>query len=109
MHDDNPRVGLEAIYAFGALAPTLSGARAAMRSVPPVQTSPACSASLDPYIRFAGVRVIGRLFEFRPNDQPVDETVGDTVVAAMNDGDQAVQAAAVQALGLMRYERGVRR
>jgi HEAT repeat protein len=107
MHDDNPRVGLEAIYAFGALAPTLSGTarRAAQRAAGPDLTS--LLGSLDPYIRFAGVRVIGRVFEFRPNDQPVDETVGDTVVAAMNDKDQTVKSAVVQALGLMRYERGV--
>jgi HEAT repeat protein len=107
MHDDNPRVELEAIYAFGALAPTVGGAarRDLLRAAGPDLIS--LLGSLDPFIRFAGVRVIGRLFELRPNDEPIDETVGDAVVAAMNDKDQTVKAAVMQALGTMRYERAV--
>ena len=106
-HDDNPRVALEAIYAFGALAPTVGGAarRELLRAAGPDLTS--LLGSRDPFIRFAAVRVIGRVFEFRPNDEAIDETVGDAVVAAMNDKDQTVKAAVVQALGLMRYQRGV--
>jgi len=107
MHDDNPRVALEAIYAFGALAPTVGGAarRELLRAAGADLTS--LLGSLDPFIRYAGVRVIGRVYELRPNDEPIDETVGDAVVAAMNDKDQAVKAAVIQAVGTMRYERAV--
>jgi HEAT repeat protein len=107
MHDDNPRVALEAIYAFGALAPTIGGVarRDLLRASGPVLSS--LLGSPDPFIRFAGVRVTGRVFEPRPHDAPIDEAVGDAVVAAMNDKDQAVKAAAMHAAGTMRYARAV--
>ena len=107
MHDDNPRVALEAIYAFGALAPTVGGTarRDLLRAAGPDLISKL--GSVDPFIRYAGARVIGRVFELRPNDEPIDETAGDALVAAMNDKDQAVKAAVMQAVGTLRYERAV--
>ncbi len=38
---------------------------------------------------------------------PIETTVGDAVITALNDNDRAVKTAAMEALGSMRYERGV--
>jgi HEAT repeat protein len=105
--DDNPRVGLEALYAFGVLAAQPSGAarRELLRASGP-EIAPLIGAS-DPAQRYAAARVIGRLFAKRAEDGPIEETVGDILITALNDDDRAVKAAAMQALGTMRYERGV--
>ncbi len=50
-------------------------------------------------MRYAAVRVIGRVFAKRPQDEPIDEPVGDALITALNDEDRAVKAAAMQALG----------
>src|SRR5262249_10438259 len=63
--------------------------------------------SPDPAFRFATLRIIGRLFEKRPDDGVIDESLGDAVISALNDNDRAIRATAMQALGAMRYERGV--
>ena len=105
--DDNPRVALEALYAFGTLAvePSGEGRRGVLAS------SGADLASMvgapDPALRFAAVRVLGRVFAWRARDEPVEPSVGDAVIAALNDKDRAVQQAAMEALGAMRYERAV--
>jgi HEAT repeat protein len=107
IRDDNPRVGLEALYAFGTLAPAINGSarRELLRA-----SSPDLAALLgaaDPAFRFAALRVIGRLFEVRPGDAATEDSVGDAVIAALNDHDRTIKAAAMQALGAMRYERAV--
>jgi HEAT repeat protein len=53
------------------------------------------------------VRVIGRVYEKRSQDDPIDQTVGDAIITLLNDKDRAVKVAAMQALGAMRYERSV--
>ena len=58
-------------------------------------------------MRYAAVRVLGRVFAKRAQDEPIESTVGDAVITALNDNDRAVKAAAMHALGAMRYERGV--
>ena len=58
-------------------------------------------------MRYAAVRVLGRVFAWRAGDEPIESTVGDAVITALNDDDRAVRIAAMQALGAMRYERGV--
>jgi HEAT repeat protein len=63
--------------------------------------------SSDPAMRYAAVRVLGRVFAKRALDEPIESTVGDSVITALNDGDRAIKAAAMQALGAMRYDRGV--
>jgi len=106
-HDEQPRVALEAIYAFGVLAVEPSGE--ARREL--LHTSgPALAALLgvpDPAMRFAAVRVIGRVFAPRVLDEPIEESLGDAVITALNDPDRAVKNAAMEALGLLRYARGV--
>jgi len=105
--DNNPRVGLEALYAFGALGWSPSGA--ARREL--LQRSGADVAALlgapDPAMRYAAARVLGRLFARRPQDYPIEATVGDGVITALNDNDRAVKTAVMAALGAMRYERAV--
>ncbi len=61
----------------------------------------------DPSVRFAAARVMGRVFARRLGDAPIEETVGDAVIAALNDRDRAVKIAAMEALGAMRYDRGI--
>ncbi|HMF98838.1 MAG TPA: HEAT repeat domain-containing protein [Vicinamibacterales bacterium] len=105
--DDNPRVAIEALYAFGALADAPVGAarRELLR-----RSGPDIAAHLgaaDPAKRYAAARVMGRLFAKRAQDDPIDPTVGDAVITALNDSDRAVKSAAMRALGAMRYERGV--
>ena len=105
--DDNPRVGLEALYAFGALAEEPSGER---RRELLRASGPEIAAQIgapDPAMRFAAVRVMGRVFAQRAGDAAVDPTVGDAVITALNDGDRAVKTGAMRALGAMRYERAV--
>lgn len=105
--DDNPRVALEALYAFGALGaePTGSARRELLRATGP--DIGALAGASDPAMRYAALRVLGRVLAKRAQDDPIDETVGDAVITALNDDDQAVKGAAMQALGTMRYERGV--
>ena len=59
--DDNPRVALEALYAFGALAakPTARRRRELLRAVGPDLA--AIDRRADPALRVAAVRVIGRV------------------------------------------------
>ncbi len=105
--DNNPAVGLEALYAFGTLGVTPGGA--ARREL--LHTSgPDLAAMIgapDAALRRAAVRVLGRLFEKRRGDEPIDAAVGDAVIIALNDNDRAVRGAAMQALGAMRYERAL--
>lgn len=105
--DDNPRLRLEAVYAFGVLAIEPRGAR--RREV--VRTSgrdlAAMVNAVDPCHRYAALRVIARVFWRRGNDPPADEYVGDIVINSLNEKDKAMQQAAMQALGSMRYERAV--
>jgi HEAT repeat protein len=105
--DATPRVALEALYAFGTLSPQASGAgrRDLLRT-----SGPDLAAMLgapDPAIRFAAIRVLGRLFDKRPGDDQIETTVGDAVITSLNESDRGMRLAAIQTLGAMRYERGV--
>jgi HEAT repeat protein len=105
--DDNPRVAVEAMYAFGVLASELGG-RARQEML--IASAPEIAAAVgvpDASLRTAAVRVIGRVYGFREGDAAVPETVGDAVVGALNDRSAAVRAVAMDALGAMRYVRGV--
>ena len=61
----------------------------------------------NPAHRYAAVRVIGRVFERRAPDEPIDTTVGDAIVGVLNDNDRNIRGAAMQTLGAMGYERAV--
>jgi HEAT repeat protein len=107
VRDDNPQVRFEALYAFGTLAVNTSGTlrRELLRSAGPDLA--AMVGAPDPGLRLAAVRVIGRLFEKRPQDEAIDPGVGDAVILALNDSDRAVKGAAMSTLGALRYERAV--
>jgi HEAT repeat protein len=105
--DTNPRVAIEAIYAFGTLAVEPGGER---RRELLQRTGPGLIPMVsvgNPAFRYAAIRVIGRVFEKRAHDEPVDEMVGDAIVATLNDHDHNIRGAAMQALGAMWYERAV--
>jgi HEAT repeat protein len=105
--DEKPRVALEALYAFGVLAVEPGGA--ARRELLRV-SGPELAALIgvpDPARRYAAVRVIGRVFAKRAQDDPIEETVGDAVITALNDSDRTVKSAAMHALGTLRYDRAV--
>src|SRR5438105_1138652 len=105
--DPNARVAVEALYAFGTLAGEVP---VADRPAVLAQSGPILAATIgatDPMLRLAAIRVIGRVFRRRPGDPPIDETVGDAVITALNDHEVVIQEAAMWALGAMRYERAI--
>lgn len=107
IRDDNQRVGLEALYAFGTLAAGATGddRRSLLHAAGPDLA--AVIGAPDPAMRFGAVRVLGRLLARRPGDEGIEPSVGDAVIVALNDRDRAVNGAATQALGTMRYDRAV--
>lgn len=106
-HDDNPRVSLDALYAFGSLADNTYGRdRAALLAA----SGPELAAALgvpQGDLRTAAIRVVTRLYAWRMGDAAVDPVVGDAVVTALNDRDFSIRTAAMEALGALRYDRGV--
>jgi len=105
--DQNPRVAIEALYAFGVVAVQPGGVvrRDLLRVAGP--DIAAFIGSSDPAMRYAAIRVLGRVFARRPKDEPIEPAVGDALITALNDNDRAVKAEAMSALGAMRYDRGV--
>jgi HEAT repeat protein len=105
--DENPRVAVESLYTFGVLAVEPGGRarRELLRASGPEIA--ALTGASDRALRYAAVRVIGRVFAKRRADEPLEQTVGDAVVTALNDNERVVNGAAIEALGAMRYERGV--
>jgi HEAT repeat protein len=105
--DDNAYIGIEALYAFGALAMDAAGParRELLRGAAP-EVAAFVGAS-EPRQRVAALRVIGRVYARQVDDLPVEEAVGDAVVFALNDPDRLVREAARAALGRLRYERSV--
>jgi HEAT repeat protein len=105
--DENPRVALEALYAFGVLAiqPGGSARRDLLAGAGP--TLAALTGAADPAQRYAALRVIGRVFQRRRQDEPVDPSVGDAVITLLNEKDRTLKLAAMDAIGAMRYERAV--
>jgi HEAT repeat protein len=107
IRDDNPRVGLEALYAFGTLAPSVEAAARARLLDESAAELVSLIGAADPPVRYGVLRVIGRVFARRPGGAPVQQSLGDAVIVALNDRDDAVKGAAMAALGALRYERAV--
>jgi len=89
--DDNPRVRLEAVYAFGALAAEAGGSRRVRLLAESGPDMAAMIGAVDPLHRYAAVRVLGRVFARRRSDPPVDPEVGDAVIGLLNDKDESVR------------------
>jgi HEAT repeat protein len=106
-HDQNPRVGLEALYAFGTLASQTAGpARRELRQSSGPELAAMVGAS-DEALRAGAIRVIGRVFDAGASNDAVDMNVGDAIITALNDGNRLIKRAAMDALGAMRYGRAV--
>ncbi|HXD72406.1 MAG TPA: hypothetical protein VN628_01655, partial [Vicinamibacterales bacterium] len=102
MLDDSAQVCGEAIYAFGSLAPALSG-RARHDLLQSSQSDLALALTLaNPALRLAAVRAIGRVYERRPGDPPIDEKLGNALISAVNEPDRAMKFAAMDTLGAIR-------
>jgi HEAT repeat protein len=104
--DNNPRVGLEALYAFGELASSPGGVGRDLRQASAVELATMVGSS-DEALRVAAVRVIGRLYAAHVSGDSEDTSVGDAVITALNDQNRLVKLAAMDTLGSMRYGRGV--
>jgi HEAT repeat protein len=108
--DNNPRVALEALYAFGTLAVAADGPGDRDRRELLRASGPELAAMIgapDPAFRFAALRVLERVFERRRQDDLIETNVGDAVITALNGKDRAIRVTAIRALGAMRYERAV--
>ena len=106
-HDDDARLSMEALYAFGALSDNAYGqSRGALFSASVTELVSALAAK-DEEMRGAALLVIARLYSWRMGDPAVDERVGDAVVRALNDQDPRIRLVAMDALGGLRYDRGV--
>jgi HEAT repeat protein len=105
--DDNPRVGVEALYAFGTLASEPGGtARRELQRASAVELAALVGAS-DFTLRAAAIRVIGRLFDAYSADGTAAVTVGDAVITSLNDRNRLIKLASMDTLGAMRYGRAV--
>jgi HEAT repeat protein len=106
-HDEHPRVAVEALYAFGALAGNAYGpARAALLAASAPDLAAPLGSSETP-VRAAALRVVARVYSWRPGDPGLPQALGDAVVTMLNDRSFEVRMAATEALGAMRYERAV--
>jgi len=106
--DRQDDVALEAVYGLGVVGPLATGAA---RDRLWQQTEPrllAMIASRAASTRRAGLRVLARLADRYGAAAPRGgQAVDDPVVAAMNDTDAGVRAAAEAALGALRSDRAV--
>lgn len=107
LQDEHPQVALEATYAFGILGAEVSGAQRGALLAASASELAGRIGSPRQDLRLGAVRVIDRLFAVRPGDARVPEPVGDALVVALNDASAAVRVAAMNALGALRYERGI--
>jgi HEAT repeat protein len=105
-HDDNPRVAVEALYAFGALASEIKGtARQELQAANgPYLADLAGSRQTE--MRLAAVAVIGRLYSRWPGEA-LEESVGPAMITALADVDDTVKIVAARGIGGMHYERAL--
>jgi len=106
-HDEKEHVALEALYAFGVLASRQEGtARIALQRVSADDLTGFLLANSSD-MRRAAAQVIGRFYAHEPVEPPVDPSIGDALLAALNDKDARVRRDAMYALGAVRYEAAV--
>lgn len=105
--DDNARVGVEALYAFGLLADNVYGADRRQLLAESAAELAAALGVPQRELRSAAVQVIARLYAWRVGDLAADIAVGDALVTALNDREYAIRTTAMDAIGALRYDRGV--
>jgi len=106
-HDDSSRVTTEALYAFGALADNTAGHERRELLAQSAADLAGFLSVPQASVRTAAIRVIARLYAWRVGDFAANQAVGDAAVTAMNDRDYGVRTNAIEALGALRYDRGV--
>jgi HEAT repeat protein len=102
-HDDNPRVAVEALYAFGALASEVKGTRRQELQAANSAYLAELAGSPRREMRVAAAAVIGRLYSRWPGES-LEESVGPAMVTALDDADETVKIVAARGLGALRYE-----
>ncbi len=108
------QVRFEATYVLGVLGPPVArigafpGGKAAVDGLMRLLHDP------EPSIRLAATHVLGRLVgaarqypEQNPELMALRQTVGDQIVAGLNDPDAYQRLASMRALGELRHDRGV--
>lgn len=107
LRDTDPRVSLQALYAFGALAPEVApSARGPVLAA----ASPIIAGAMgapDPSVRLAAVQVAGRVYAQHGPTRVADDGLGDALVASLNDREDNIRRNAMWALGRVRYTRAV--
>lgn len=107
LRDDNQRVAVEGLYAFGALAENAYGAERQALLAASTEDLASALAMDAAEVRAAALRVINRVYAWRVGDAAVNERVGDAVIDAMNAREATLRLAAMDTLGALRYERGI--
>ena len=108
LSDKNPQVMLDALSTLGTLAVDAVGGGSNDVLIGAAPTLAGMLAMSEPAFRVAALQGAARLYNARmPRASRVDATLGDAIVGALNDRDQAVRVAAYDALGAIRYERAV--
>ena len=108
LKDRSTAVRVEAAYAIGLLG-QIDGVPADARYKPVVEALAARMGDPEPAVRLAAARASGRVFRRCPGGCAVlaVDRVGDGLVRLLNDSETAVQGAAMEGLGEVRYERAV--
>ena len=107
VRDDNQRVAVEGLYAFGALAENAYGAERQALLAASAEDLASALAMDAAEVRAAALRVINRVYAWRVGDAAVNERVGDAVIDAMNAREFTIRLAAMDTLGALRFERGI--
>jgi HEAT repeat protein len=109
LSDPRPAVRAEALYAIGVLG-QIDGVEPEPAHKGVVEALAARLGDGEPAVRMAAARTAGRFFRRCPGScqgLAVDR-VGDALVHLLNEPDAAVQGAAMEGLGEMRYQRAVK-
>ncbi len=112
MSDASPQVRQEAAYAFGLLASSRQGLVPEAASAMAARALETMLAAPDAEARLAAIKVAGRVFRAPlagppPTPSLLPPTLLERLVAAMNQSEQAEQAAAMEALGRAREARAL--
>jgi HEAT repeat protein len=104
--DESARIRLGAAYALGVLAAPSMGPLAEAAVVPVTNNTVFALSHKDAGTRQVVARVAGRIFAPVPG-ATASATIGDALVAAMNDPNPLVRRWAMDSLGWLRYDRAV--
>jgi HEAT repeat protein len=114
MASPTPRIRFDAMYAVGVVGPSLVKRGLFPDARGTVSRLLAVVKDSDATLRAASLHVLGRLYESALRDERANQEwlaqrgeAGDQLIVAMNDPDQLVRLAAINALGAWRHDRAV--